>query len=375
MKCDYLVVGAGYSGCVIAERIATQLNKTVLIVDRRNHIGGNAFDFLDDHGILVHKYGPHIFHTNSLMVWNYLSAFTSWRQYYHKVLAVIEEKKVPVPFNLNSIDLLFSKVDAARLTETLINEYGFGVKVPILQLRGSKVASIRRLADFVYEKIFLGYTVKQWGYKPEDLDSSVTARVPIVVSRDDRYFHDEFQGIPSEGYTRMFERILAHKNIELLLSTDYRDLVSTIRFSRLIYTGPLDEYFDFMHGRLPYRSLRFELKNKAIPIFQEVGQINYPNDGRHTRITEFKHLTGQLNSTTTIAFEFPEPHEWGKNEPYYPIPRAENTAVFGRYEEEVRKLRGSVVFLGRLADYKYYNMDQVVARALSVFVKEIANDG
>ena len=369
---DYLIVGAGFSGCVLAERIATQLGLRVLIVDRRNHIGGNAFDYYDDHGILVHKYGPHIFHTNAQRVWDYLGRFTAWRIYEHKVVAVVDGKEIPVPFNLNSLAKVFPSHTAAALEEQLVGQYGYGAKIPILTLRHNAYGDLKFLADFIYDNVFHGYTTKQWGMKPEDLDASVTSRVPVFVSHDDRYFQDEWQGIPQHGYTRMFQNMIAHPNIQVLLNADYRAVADIIPFKKMIYTGPIDEFFDYAHGELPYRSLRFELQTQesATPV-QSVAQVNFPNEHDYTRTTEFRLLTGQNSAVTTVSVEYPQPYIIGQNEPYYPIPRQENNDLFKKYRGEAEKLV-SVVFAGRLADYRYYNMDQVVARALAVFGSEIA---
>ncbi|CUT00853.1 UDP-galactopyranose mutase [Candidatus Chrysopegis kryptomonas] len=371
MKFDYLIVGAGFSGCILAERIATNLGKKVLIVERRNHIAGNAYDYYDENGILVHKYGPHIFHTNSKKVWDYLSRFTEWNIYYHKVLAVVDGKKIPVPFNLNSLYLIFPQKYAEKLEKQLIETFGYGVKIPILKLKEATSGELKFLADFIYEKVFLNYTTKQWGYKPEELDGSVTARVPVYISRDDRYFQDIYQGIPKLGYTKMFEKMINHPNIHILLNTDYREIIEDVKFNKLIYTGPVDYFFDYIYGELPYRSLRFEFKTMKLEYFQEVAQINYPNDYDFTRITEFKHMTGQKGDLTTIAYEFPESYIIGKNEPYYPIPKEENLEIYKKYLKEISKLNGIVYFVGRLAEYRYYNMDQIVARALNVFEKEV----
>ena len=367
MWVDWLIVGAGFSGCVLAERIATQLGQKVLIVERRDHIGGNAYDYYDEHGILVHKYGPHIFHTNSKKVWDYLSQFTEWRPYYHRVLAVVDGKKVPIPFNLNSLYALFPPRHAEKLEELLIKHYGFGVKIPILKLRENVEGELRFLADYIYEKVFYGYTLKQWGLKPEELDPSVTGRVPVYISRDDRYFQDRYQAMPKHGYTALFQRMLSNPNIKVLLNTDYREIAGEVRFNRMIYTGPIDEFFDYMHGPLPYRSLRFKLVTLVEEWHQEGGTVNYPNEYDFTRITEQKHLTGQRLPWTTLVMEYPEQYEPGRNEPYYPIPREENRERYALYEKEARKLMGSVLFAGRLADYKYYNMDQAAARALKLF--------
>lgn len=371
MKFDYLIVGAGFSGCILAERIATNLGKKVLIVERRSHIAGNAYDYYDENGILVHKYGPHIFHTNSKKVWDYLSKFTEWNIYYHKVLAVVDGKKIPVPFNLNSLYLIFPQKYAEKLEKQLIETFGYGVKIPILKLKETTSGELKFLADFIYEKVFLNYTTKQWGYKPEELDGSVTARVPVYISRDDRYFQDIYQGIPKHGYTKMFEKMINHPNIHILLNTDYREIIEDVKFDKLIYTGPVDYFFDYIYGELPYRSLRFEFKTINSEYFQEVAQINYPNDYDFTRITEFKHMTGQKSDLTTIAYEFPQSYIIGKNEPYYPIPKEENLEIYKKYLKEISKLNGIVYFVGRLAEYRYYNMDQIVARALNVFEKEV----
>lgn len=368
---DYLIVGAGFAGSILAERIATQLNKKVLLVDKRNHIGGNAYDFYNEHGILVHKYGPHIFHTNSKKVVDYLSNFTEWKPYFHRVLAVVEGEKVPVPFNLNSIYKLFPKKYAEKLENELISSFGLGLKIPILKLKESSSGELKKLADYIYENVFYGYTLKQWELKPEELDASVTSRVPVYISRDNRYFQDTYQIMPKHGYIKMFERMLSHKNIKILLNTDYKEAINLVKFNKLIYTGPIDEYFDFMFGELPYRSLEFNFETYNNDFFQEVGQINYPNNNEFTRITEFKYLTGQSSTATTIAFEYPKKYENNKNLiPYYPIPKDENNNLYRKYLKESEKLN-SLIFCGRLADYKYYNMDQIIARALTIFENEV----
>lgn len=371
MKVDWLVVGAGFTGSVIAERIASQLNQRVLLVERRSHIGGNAYDEYDDHGVLVHRYGPHIFHTNSLKVWEYLSKFTAWRSYQHRVLALVEGKLVPVPFNLNSLYALFPSRLAERLEEKLVWAYGFGSNVPILRLRQAEDPQLRLLAEYVYRNVFEKYTLKQWNLSPEELDPSVTGRVPVRISRDDRYFQDSYQGLPQQGYTALFRNMLADGRIRVLLNTDYRDVVGCVKFNRMVYTGPLDAFFDYVYGPLPYRSLRFDFRHYRVREFQPVAQVNFPNEKAYTRITEFKHLTGQCHGGTTVAYEYPEAYEFGRNEPYYPIPRQEYRVLYERYRKEAERLKGSVVFVGRLADYRYYNMDQAVARALKVFEEEV----
>jgi UDP-galactopyranose mutase len=370
MKFDWLIVGAGFTGVTLAERIATQLDKRVLVIDRRQHIGGNAYDEYSVEGIQVHRYGPHIFHTNSVVVFNYLSNFTSWRPYMHHVAGVINGKKVPIPFNLNSLYQLFPNKFAEQLESKLIEAYGFNTKIPVLKMREAKDKDLQFLAEFIYQNVFLNYTKKQWDLTPEELDPAVTGRVPVYISRDDRYFQDRFQVMPIGGYTEMFRRMLSHKNIKVLLNTDYREIINDLQFNRMIYTGPVDEYFDHCHGSLPYRSLRFEFKNLNTVQFQDVGTVNYPNDYSFTRITELKYLSGQTSDMTTLVYEYPEVYELGRNEPYYPIPRVENRELYARYEKEMEKLH-AVTFVGRLADYKYYNMDQACARALKIFETDL----
>ena len=372
MNVDWLIIGAGYTGCVLAERIASQLDRKVLLVDRRDHVGGNAYDFHNEHGILVHQYGPHIFHTNSRKVWDYLSMFTEWRPYYHHVLGVIEGKKIPVPFNLNSIREIFPPAYAEKLEARLLECYPYGAKVPVLKLLESPDDELKTLAKYVYDYVFYNYTVKQWELKPEELDPLVTGRVPIVISRDNRYFQDTYQSMPSLGYSAMFRRMLAHCNIRILLNTDYKELAGSVKYTRMVYTGPIDSFFDYMYGPLPYRSLRFEFRTLDQEWFQEVGTVNYPNEHDFTRITEQKYLTGQRLPKTTITVEYPQRHEPGVNDPYYPIPREDNREAYNKYLDEAKKLGGSVLLAGRLADYKYYNMDQAAARALKLFEDEIA---
>ncbi|MEO1377457.1 MAG: UDP-galactopyranose mutase [Cyanobacteria bacterium J06635_10] len=371
MKVDWLIVGAGYSGCVLAERIATQLGQRVLLVERRDHIGGNAFDYYNEHGILIHKYGPHIFHTKSKKVWDYLSEFTEWRPYFHHVLGVVEGKKVPIPFNLNSLYELFPPHYAQKLEDLLLEHFGFGVKVPILKLRESTSGDLGFLADYIYNNVFLHYTTKQWGLKPEELDRGVTGRVPVYISRDNRYFQDTYQAMPKYGYTEMFRRMLSHPNIKVLLNADYREVVEDIQFNRMVYTGPIDTFFDYMHGELPYRSLRFHHETLDREHYQEVGTVNYPNEYDITRITEQKYLSGQTSPKTTLVMEYPQAYIPDQNDPYYPIPREENRKRYELYVKESQKLNGSVIFAGRLAEYKYYNMDQAALRALGLFEKEV----
>jgi UDP-galactopyranose mutase len=368
MKVDWLIVGAGFTGSVLAERLASQLGQKVLIVEQRNHIAGNAYDYYDQHGILIHKYGPHIFHTNIQKVWDYLAQFTEWRSYYHHVLAVISGKQVPVPFNLNSLYALFPPRHADKLAQQLIEQFGFNIKIPILQIRErANDGELKFLADYIYENVFHNYTLKQWDLKLEELAPSVAARVPIYISRDDRYFQDPYQGLPKHGYTVLFQRLLNHPNIKLLLNTSYQEIARQIQYQRMIFTGPIDIFFEQIHGELPYRSLHFKFIHTLQEQKQPVGTVNYPNEYHYTRITEFKHLTGQRALGSTYAEEYPQPYKRGENIPYYPIPKDEYRAIYKKYQAEVAKTGGHVLFAGRLADYQYYNMDQAVARALNLF--------
>ena len=371
----YLIVGAGFTGAVLARQIASHLGERVLVIDKRRHAGGNAFDEFDDAGVLIHPHGPHIFHTNSPLVSSYLSQFTEWRAYEHRVGGYIDGRFVPIPFNITSMEVAFGPSEGRRLTKLLTDEFGLGSKVPILQMRQSASSEVRRVADFIYEKVFLNYNIKQWGLRPEELDPSVSARIPVHLSFDDRYFQDSFQFMPKNGYTRLFDAILNHPLIEVRTGVNFLEICDHIKFDRLIYTGPIDEFFGLSHGELPYRSLRFEMKTTQSPVtIQKVAQENYPTPREqhpYTRITEFRILTGQSGvEFTTQAFEYPISYSRGENEPYYPVPQANNQELYRKYSKEALKLK-TVFFAGRLADYTYYNMDQAVARALACFSKEI----
>ena len=356
---DYLVVGAGFAGAVLAERLASA-GQRVLVVERRNHVGGNAYDHHDEAGVLVHKYGPHIFHTNSKDVFEYLSRFTQWRFYEHRVLASVDGKLVPIPINLDTVN----RVYGLDLGPEELPAFFARVAQAREPLRTSEDVVVSKVGWDLYRKFFQGYTRKQWGLDPSELDASVTARIPTRTNRDDRYFTDTYQYMPAAGYTRMFERMLDHPNISVVLQTDYREVASWVRFRNMIYTGPIDEFFGRCYGRLPYRSLEFEHVTLDQPKFQKTGTINYPNEHDYTRITEFKHLTGQEHTRTSIVYEYPR----AEGDPYYPVPRPENGALYRRYQELAAQLP-NVHFVGRLATYKYYNMDQVVAQSLTLFSK------
>ena len=369
MKFDWVVVGAGLTGATFAERIACKRGETVLLIDQRDHIAGNAWDEFNESGILEHKYGPHIFHTNSKEVWGYLSQFTEWRPYFHKVLASVDGMLIPLPFNLNSIEMLFPDILSKRIIDKLINIYGFGSRIPILKLKEAEDEDLIFLANFVYKNIFENYTKKQWGLSPEDLLPSVTARVPILISRDDRYFQDEYQAMPLHGYGAMVRRMLNNPNIHILLKTKWQDIKSSIDYKSMIFTGPIDEYFQYKYGELPYRSLDFRINTYLKEGYQSAAVINYPNEYSYTRITEQKWLTGQSHPSTTIISEYPIAHRIGETVPYYPIPTEKNQMQYKQYETEAEKIKHKVIFAGRLGDYMYYNMDQAVARALSIFKK------
>lgn len=355
MKTDVLVVGAGFSGAVVAEQLAGR-GLNVLVVDRRDHIGGNAHDRHDAHGVLIHPYGPHIFHTNSQRIFDYLSQFTSWRPYEHRVLARAGELLLPIPINIDTVNRLYG----LDLDERTIQAFFDGVREPRHPIRTSEDVVLNAVGRDLYERFFRGYTRKQWGLDPSELAASVAARVPTRVNRDDRYFTDTFQAMPLEGYTALFSRLLDQPGIRLELGVDFFRMRQRIKASHIVFTGPVDAYYAQCYGALPYRSIRFEHEHlQDTAQYQSVGTINYPTDFDYTRITEFKHVTGQVHSGTSIVREFPQ----AEGEPYYPVPRPENEALFKRYEALALKER-DVTFVGRLAQYRYYNMDQCVGAAL-----------
>lgn len=353
---DILVVGAGFAGSVMAREMAER-GHHVCIIDRRPHAGGNAYDELDEKAVLVHRYGPHIFHTNSEKVFQYLSRFTEWRQYEHRVLGVVNGRSYPFPINRDTLNLLYGlQLDAAGAAGFLES-----VRIPRDPIRSSEDVVLNSVGRDLYEKFFLNYTRKQWGMEPSELKAGVAARIPVRTDTDDRYFTDSFQAMPLHGYTRMFERMLDHPNIKIQLGVDFLEVKSRGEFAHVVYTGPVDAYFGHCFGPLPYRSLRFEHDHlEKTEYFQDVGTVNYPNEHDYTRITEFKHLTGQRHSGTSIVREYPQ----AKGDPYYPIPSDSSEALFKRYQALADDESG-VTFVGRLAEYRYYNMDQVVAAALA----------
>ncbi len=357
---DYLIVGAGFAGSVLAERLANGSNKKILICDKRPHIGGNAYDFYNDEGILIHKYGPHIFHTNSQEVFEYLSRFTEWREYQHRVLASVDGMLLPIPINLDTINKLYG----LNLTAFQIEDFFESVAEKCDHIRTSEDVVVSKVGRELYEKFFRNYTRKQWGLDPSELDASVTARVPTRTNRDDRYFTDSYQAMPKHGFTRMFEKILDSPNIKIMLNCDYREIANQIEYKEMIYTGPVDAFFDYRYGKLPYRSLEFKHETHDTEQFQTAPVVNFPNEQAFTRITEFKYLTGQEHKKTSVVYEFPQ----AEGDPYYPIPRKENAELYAKYKT-LADTRADVHFVGRLATYKYYNMDQIVAQSLTTYGK------
>jgi UDP-galactopyranose mutase len=363
---DYLIVGAGFAGSVLAERLASQLGQRVLICDRRPHIGGNAYDRFDDAGVLIHQYGPHIFHTASARIFNYLNQFSEFRPYEHRVLASVDGKLVPFPINLNTLEALYQRPFDAASAE----EFFRARAEPVAHATSSEQIVVSKIGRELYEKLFKNYTRKQWGRDPSQLDASVAARVPARTNRDDRYFTDEFQAMPLHGYTRLFEKMLSHSNINILLNTDYREIMDAFSFREMVYTGPVDAFFNYCHGKLAYRSLNFKFETLTKDKLQPVAVVNYPNEHAYTRITEFKHLTGQRHHATTVVYEYPT----DEGDPYYPVPSAETAEMYRKYKL-LADATPDVHFVGRLATYKYYNMDQVVGQALATFDKICSGRG
>lgn len=374
---DLLVIGAGIAGAVTARKLAEEAGKKVLVIEKRPHIGGNCYDEADEYGILIHNYGPHIFHTGMEEVYSYLSRFTDWYHFGHEVVAKVGERLIPVPFNLHTLHLVFDEEKAKRLEKKLVETYGEGSRVPIMKLRESGDADIREIADYVYENIFLKYTMKQWGQTPEEISPEVTGRVPVLISYDNRYFQDKYQGVPKDGFTPMFERMLDHENIEVRTGTDCRELLTfkedAVYFEgerfdgEVVYTGTLDELFDCRFGRLPYRSLDFHFEHYDEDAYQGRSVVNYTVSEDFTRITEFKFLTGQQHTNgTTIVKEYSFAYTGAKGEiPYYAILNDENQALYEKYKDLTSRIK-NFHLLGRLAEYKYYNMDAMTKKAMEL---------
>ena len=364
-----LIVGAGFSGATMARKIAEELNEKVVVIDVKNHIGGNSYDYRDKNGIMIHKYGSHIFHTNLENVWKFITRFTKFNTYMHKVIAIIDGVETTIPFNFRTLYDVFPETLAKRLEEKLLANFEYNKKVPILEFQKQDDEDLKFLANYVYEKVFLHYTTKQWGVEPTEVDGAVTARVPVYISCDERYFQDKYQGIPLKGYTEVINEMLNHPNIEVRLNTSFKDFDEP--YSRLFYTGPIDEYFDYEFGELPYRSVNFKMEEYDIPYYQSNACVNYPCNYDFTRIHEYKYYLNDYSEKTVIAKEYSEFFERGKNERYYPIPNSETTLLYNKYKNKADNL-SNVYFLGRLGDYKYYDMDKAINRALDLF-EEIKN--
>lgn len=379
---DYIIVGSGFAGATAANILADKYDKKILIIEKRNHIGGNCYDELDEHGILIHKYGPHIFHTNSREVYEYLSKYTEWYNYSHEVLAYVDDKYVPVPFNLNTLKRAFPN-NHEKLREKLVNTYGYGKRVPILELKNNEDDEIKEIAQYVYDNIFLKYTMKQWGQTPEEIDPAVTGRVPVLISEDNRYFQDEYQGMPLDGYTRIFENMLLNRdNIDILYNTDCKNVLEftnqgimydgKIFEGNVIFTGPIDELFDDKYGRLPYRTLDFVNEYYNKDEYQKAAVVNYTVSEEFTRITEYKKLTGQKADGTSIMKEYPKAYTGADGEiPYYAIINESNLQIYKKYLDMLKSYK-NFHLLGRLAEYKYYNIDAIVLKSMQL-VEELQN--
>ncbi len=362
MKIKNLIVGCGISGAVMA-RLLAEKGEKVIIIDSKNHIAGNIYDYYQD-GICVHKYGTHIFHTNNKEVWDFVSRFCQWYPYQHKVCGLIDGQIVPIPFNLNTLHAVFPESMANKIEQKLLDIYGLNVKIPILELYKQQDKDLEFLAKYIYEKIFLEYTLKQWGQTPDEIDPTVSGRVPVYISRDDRYFQDKYQGIPIGGYTQMIEKMLDHPNILIKLNTPF---TADMEYERLWWTGSIDEYFNFQFGQLPYRSEHFEFIKFPYPKFQNTAVVNYPCNYDFTRIGEYKHFLNDQSENTIVSYEYPEAFEEGKNDRYYPIANEKNSQLYQKYLSLAQSQKDKVFFFGRLGDYKYYDMDKAVLRCLEIF--------
>lgn len=362
MHYKYVVVGAGLAGLTVAERIAAEKNEKVLVVEKRGHIGGNIYDSYNEDGILIHNYGPHIFHTNDKEVYEYLSRFTRWNDFWHRVLTQVDGNLIPMPITLETINQLYHLSLSSEEMEEFISKRA----VPIAEIKTSRDVALSKVGEEIYQKFFENYTKKQWGLDPAEIDTSVISRIPLRYNRDTRYFTDKYQGMPKYGYTKLCEAMTANKNIKLLLNTDFQEIRDELSYDMLIYTGPTDEYYAYKHGRLAYRSIDFVFETMDVESYQPAPVVNYPNDYDFTRITEFKKLTGQESRKTTILKEYPK----AEGEPYYPFPTADCKAQFALYQAEMKR-ETKVHFLGRLAEYRYYNMDAVVRSALELYRTKI----
>lgn len=369
-KITNIVVGAGFSGATIANLIANNLNEKVIVIDQKNHIAGNCYDYRDQNGIMIHKYGSHIFHTNNKKVWEYLKQFTDFNTYMHEVVGVIDGIEAHIPFNFNTLYQVFPTTMAKNIEKKLLSKFEYNTKIPILEFQKQNDDDLKYLANYVYEKIFLNYTTKQWGKAPQEIDGAVTARVPVFLSKDNRYFQDKYQGIPLNGYTKIVKKMLSHPNIKIILNKNFKNFkdknINLLKNARIFYTGSIDEYFNYKFGQLLYRSVNFKFEEHNMEFYQSHACINYPNNYDFTRVHEYKHYLSDKSSKTVIAKEYSEAFILGKNERYYPINSEENKKLYDKYLIEAQK-ENNVHFLGRLGDYKYYNMDIAIARAMELF--------
>ncbi|NIA04316.1 MAG: UDP-galactopyranose mutase [Nitrospiraceae bacterium] len=367
MKTRNLIIGAGIVGIVTAEKLAS-LGEEVTIIEKRSTLGGNCYDYFDSDGNYIQEYGPHIFHTNNEEVWNYISKFAKWHLFKHRVLARIKGKLVPLPINLESLEILFPSPESTTLKNKLINRYREKIRISIFDLLNEKDKDLKKLAQYIYENVFLHYTIKQWDTKPEDIDSSVLNRVPIMLNRVNAYFTDKYQGIPEKGFTELFKNMIKNKKIKIIYNTDYKEIINNIIYKRMFYTGPLDYFFDYKYGPIKYRAIEFKKETVKAP-FQKTYVVNYPNEEQFTRITEFNKFLDIKNNTTVICKEYPS---WEKGIKAYPLQTKENHMIIDKYIEETKKLK-NIYFEGRLSECKYYNMDTAIERALEI-TKGIENN-
>ncbi len=365
MKIKNLIVGCGLSGIILAERLANISKEEVLIIDKKNHIAGTCFDYKKDK-ITIQKYGPHIFHTNSKIIWDYLSTFTDWNPFFLKPLVVIDGEKYNLPFNLNSIDKIFPEIFAKKITSSLIGEFGYSKKINVFDLKNSLNNDIKFLGDFVFEKIFKHYSEKQWSKNIDEIDPEILKKIKISINKDNRYFDDKYQGIPSYGYTKMCKNMLNNKKIKILLETSFEKIKNKVSFDRIFWTGSIDEFFEYCFGELPYISLDFRIIKIKKEFYQEASVVNYPNNFDFTRITEHKYFLNEKAKYTFITLEYPKTFQKNFNERIYPIENEKNLELYKKYLSLAEK---NVFFLGRLGDYKYYNMENTIKRALDVFQK------